>query len=315
MRVLAVASLIALLACSQARGGGKDEAERLSLENQLLRTHAALIAAGDADSLMAASVTFVGPKGTDGGQRLALMARAAAAAPERRDIAWEQLQLCARQADCDVKPIELRLQTLDPGNAAALSGSLVRAAAASDETGVHRTLETMAAGERYDIYWNQTVAAVANAMIRTKMMEPKSALVTAVGFAAAQPLPYRPMADFCRAARGADAVATCRRLCTVLQHGDTLLTEGLGYSVAQRSWPEGSAEYRAAVLGHRTVDYRLEEDLRLIGRTYVGNEFATKRLAALAAHRTEQEVVLADLAAAGVSPDPPASYTGTWHRR
>src|SRR5215469_1022088 len=310
MRFFAAVSLSALLllACAAVRAGSASD--QLTRENQLIRTRAALLAAGDPDSLLAATATFHGNRAESAPQRLALITRAATAASDRRDLAWWQLQLCAAVPGCEVQAIEARLQALDPGNAAAWSGSLLRGAANKDAAGVAAALGAMAAAQRFDVYWNQQVVAMSKAMIKTGTMEAKTAFVVALGAAAAQPLPYKPIADVCRgeARKRHEMLMTCRRLSGVLRQGDTYLTESFGLSLARSVWAEGSSEYQDAAAGYRVVTYRTDEENHLMEKTGLSNAFAEQRLTQLSLHRTEQEVVLADLASAGVKIDPPPRH-------
>jgi hypothetical protein len=150
---------------------------------------------------------------------------------------------------------------------------------------------------------------MANAFIRSGM-EPKTAYLVALGTAAAQGLPFKPLADTCKAGspKHREVVMTCRQLSEVLRRGDTYATETFGLSLARYVWAQGSDEWAAAARDYHTVQYRSGEDNRLLEKQPFGNAFAEKRLALLATHRTEQEVVLADLAAAGINPDPLPSH-------
>jgi len=305
MRRASAARLTVLAAVVLGGCAIKDTGREVTFENREARTGAALIAAGDADSLQAAAL--LGVVADDPQPRLRLIERAAAAAPARPDIAWTNLQLCLRVGSCDPRPIEAHLHALDPGNGAAWSATLERSWKAKDAAALQTTLVAISNTERFGIYWNQTIAHVANAVIRTAAMEPKGAFVEAIGAAAAQWTPEKAMTDFCqgRSLEQPDVLATCRRLSAVLRRGDTYLTEMVGLAVAMRVWPESSAEYRAAVQERRVAQYRADADERLLSRKPLDNAWVLHRLELLAAHDTEQEVVLADITSAGLNPDPP----------
>ena len=98
----------------------------------------------------------------------------------------------------------------------------------------------------------------------------------------------------------------------MLRRGDIYLTEMIGLAVARRVWPEGSAEYRAALEARRVAVYRTDTDNGLTTRNILDNVWVQSHLALMAAHDTEQEVVLADLTNAGLNPDPPRDH-GLWH--
>lgn len=293
----------------------KDTGREVTLENREARTGAALIAAGDADSLQAAAL--LGVVADDPESRLRLVQRAAAAAPARPDIAWSHLQLCLRVESCDPRPIEAHLHALDPGNGAAWSATLERSWKHKDTAALQATLVAISNTERFGIYWNQTIAHVANAVIRTRAMEPKGAFVAAIGAAAAQWTPEKAVTDYCqgRSLEQPDVLATCRRLSAVLRRGDTYLTEMVGLAVAMRVWPERSAEYQAAANAWRVAQYRADTDGRLLSRKPPDNAWVLHRLELLAAHDTEQQVVLTEITSAGLNPDPPPDRKfPSWHR-
>jgi hypothetical protein len=297
------AALVAALA-TVALGGcaARDVTREVNFENQVARTEAALVAAGDPDALQAAAIL-----GDDPGLRLALIERAATAAPARPDILWWQLQLCSRVASCDPQPIEARLHALDPGNGAVWAAALERGAKLKDAAAGKTTLAAIAGAERFSVYWNQSIVHTAGAVIRVRAMDPKSAFVAAIGAAAAQTIPYQPLTDFCqgRALEQTEALATCRRLAAVLRRGDTYLTEMVGLLLARRAWPPGSPEYQSAVDARRVAQYRAQTDDRLTTRRVLDGAWVQRRLEMLATHATEQEVVLADITTAGLDPDPP----------
>jgi len=119
---------------------------------------------------------------------------------------------------------------------------------------------------------------------------------------------WESRADTRVAVTGPEELGRCRKLAGALRHSDTLIVEGLGLSVAQRLWPASSDEYRQAAEGRRVLSYRLRE----LGRRspdVTSDEGANRYLVLLAAHRTEQETLVANLVAAGVDPSPPAGWT------
>jgi hypothetical protein len=286
-----------------------DTGRQVTIENQAVRAEAALIAAADPDSLQAAAL--VGDD--EPAARLRLIQRAAVAAPARPDIAWWHLQLCVRVESCDPRPIEAHLQALDPGNGAAWSGTLERSWKSGDTAALQAALLAVSNSGRFGIYWNASIVHAANAVIRTGAMEPKNAFERALGAAAATWVPYKAITDFCqgRSLEQPDVLATCRRLAAVLCRGDIYLTEMIGLAVARRVWPEGSAEYQAAVEARRVAQYRTDADNGLTNHKVLDNVWVQSHLALMAAHDTEQEVVLAELTRAGLNPDPPRAH-GLW---
>lgn len=313
MRPSSAAPLTALGVVLLGSCATTDTGQQVTFENRTARAEAALIAAGDPDSLQAAALVGDGEPAA----RLLLIQRAAAAAPDRPDIAWSHLQLCFRVDSCDPRPIEAHLHALDPGNGAAWSATLERSLKAGDTATLQATVLAISNTERFGVYWNAGIVHTTNAVIRTGAMEPKSAFVRAIGAAAAQWIPLNAIADFCqgRSLQQPDVLATCRRLAVVLRRGDIYLTEMVGLAVAKRVWPEGSAEYQAAVEARRVIQYRTDTDNGLTTRKQLDNAWVQSHLALMAAHDTEQAVVVAEITNAGLNPDPPADRKRTrWGR-
>jgi hypothetical protein len=77
-------------------------------DRKVQRTEQSLIAAGDADSLAAAAMLSIGPT-VNPVRRLTLMARAVAEAPDRPDLVWLNVRLCARVVGCNAEPLEAQL--------------------------------------------------------------------------------------------------------------------------------------------------------------------------------------------------------------
>jgi hypothetical protein len=266
-------------------------------------TRAALLAAGDVDSLEAAALLT--PKRSD--EQLQLVLRAAAAAPDRPDLAWLALAVCIQVESCDVAPPEARLRALDPGEGSAWMGTLARTAAGTPQFAA--AFAGAAGSERVDIYWSPLIVHVAQALMRTRTMEDGEAVVLAIGLGAAQAIPpFRQLVRPCKDVSQPENLGTCRRLSAALRHGDSFLVESLGLSIARRLWPASSDEYRKATEETRVLHYRL----RTLGAwvpDLTSEAGANRYLGFLASHRTEQEAVVADLVARGISPSPPAGWT------
>lgn len=296
----AVLAAALLAACAS-----EEASHRATYEQTVAQARQALLAAGDADSLAVAALLT--DKG-DASERLALVTRAATAAPERPDLAWLQLQQCIRVPGCDVEPVEAHLRKLDPGNGAAWSGSLARSL--DDAAKRESVVTAIASSERYDIYWNPLIFHTANALIESGAMRAPNALVAAIGIGSAQAIPaFQPLTAGCKGAalEPAEALVQCRRLSAVLRHGDTYLTEMLGESLAKRLWPVGSPEYQEVVDERRVTRYRWEAAAKA-NRDFGSPEGTERYLELLATHRTEQEVALAELTRAGLAPNPGAHW-------
>jgi hypothetical protein len=301
MKVLACGSLILLIASTAACASS--DARLAKAQRRTDQTIAALVHVGDADSLAAAGLL----SGRNNDQALSLLDRATAAAPDRPELFWLQATRCAQLPSCDPQSIEYRLRKLDPTNGAGWWGAISRAAAAHDNAGVDSALLAISQSERVDTYWTTLIAHLTRAVVRTKKMSAADSEVTVIGYIAANPLPpYQTIANSCKGERLQQPQVTemCRGVAKALQNGDTYISEMIGVAIAMRVWAENSAEWKAAVEERRVYTYRSQFypklTLRLV--THPG-----EHLTLCAQNRREQDLLAAQLNAAGYDPDPPAS--------
>src|SRR5947209_20060824 len=77
--------------------------QQAAYSHKIQRTEQALIAAGDADSLAAAAMLSIGPT-LSPAERLDLIARAVLEAPDRPDLVWLNIRLCAQVVTCNPEP-------------------------------------------------------------------------------------------------------------------------------------------------------------------------------------------------------------------
>jgi hypothetical protein len=150
---------------------------------------------------------------------------------------WLHLQFCSQVKACNPEPIEMHLRSLDPKNGVAWIGPLGQRSDAKEPAQVRATLIAVANSERFDVYWNAIVLHTVNAIVKTRMMDSPTALVAALGMAAAQVLPaYPQLTNACKgqSLEQADTVVACRRVSEVLRGGDTYLSEFVGIVIAKR---------------------------------------------------------------------------------
>ena len=300
---LALSGFVALLCAGCAAGGVRQE---VTYERNIQRTTTALLAAGDADSLAAAALLGHWPK-ADPAERLALISRAVAAAPNRPDLIWLNIGVCFQVESCDPTPLAAQLHGVDPANGAAWFVLTGRAGKSSDAAAVRKNLLSIATSTRFDTYWNAMIVHVTNAVLRTHTMDLRAALTATIGVAAGTAIPaYQSIVNACKGAslKDPDAVATCRQVASVMRHGDTYITEMIGVAIAKRSWPEGSAEYLDAVSAKRLAYYRMDTDGNFSRNHYWSSQYFAKRLQLMTENKTEQEVNLAEIVNAKLSPNP-----------
>ena len=278
------------------------------------RVRLALVAAGDPDSLAAAAL--MGGSSGDGTESMRLLMAAVDAAPGRRDLAWLLLQKCLLDPQCDVRPAQAHLQSIDAGNGAAWAGSLLRAGQAKDETGVATALTAISQSQRFDIHWNSSVVHLAHALDRVPATRPSENAIAAIGIMAAIAIPqYAQFGSSCTVAALAKegALETCRGLSNVLRKGDAIITESIGLRIAGRVWPKESPEYRDAMQDRRRLDYQLQWKNERAGEV-VRAEYPIGLLERLSKFHSEQEAMAAELVEAGIDPAPPPGWIGPTRR-
>jgi hypothetical protein len=281
-----------------------DEAHRANAERHAERAIGALSKKSDADSLAAAGLLSSGQRSE---QSLSLLTRAIAVAPERADLVWLQAQICLKVAPCDPEPMELRLRSLDPSNGAAWLGVLARADSSKDDNRKEAALAAISRSDRVDIYWTTLIARLSRASAQTKMMSLPEAEQMVIGFLAAQAIPaYGVASKSCKGDRleRADIIEVCRGLAKAFEGGDTYITEMIGTAIAQRVWPEGSPEWKAATDARRVYAYRSKLWGKLDAEPW-SESTAEGYLALCAGNHREQDVLRARLIETGASPEPP----------
>ena len=269
---------------------------------QLKRAAASLIKRTDADSLAAAGLLSLS---TNKENALVLIARATELEPERADLAWLQAQVCGSITSCDPEPIERRLRELDPSNGAGWLGALARANSSKNDEARDAALAAIGHSDRVDIYWTMLIARLSRATEQTKTVSLPETEVLVIGLLAAQAIPaYSAVANACKGERlqRAEIVEVCRGVAKALQRGDTYITEMIGVAIAKRVWPEESQEWKAASEARRAYEYRSKFWAELdVGDKSHADVFLTL----CTQNRREQDVLSAQLIAAGKNPNPP----------
>jgi hypothetical protein len=277
---------------------------------KIRRTEQLLIESGDADSLAAAAMLSIGPTGNQA-RRLVLIERAVSKAPDRPDLLWLNIRLCAQANGCDSETLEAQLRALAPGNAAAWLDSINRGGKRNNVAAVRMGLAAIATSRRFDTYWNTTIVHVTKAIVKTHTMDLPTALVATFGLVSAASIPpYQPIVNACKgdALQDPDMLGTCRQVSTVMRGGDTYLTEMVGIAIAKRTWPEGSPTFVDAISAKRLAHYRMAADGKVSLHHYLSSDYASKRLRLLTEKKTEQEVLLAEILNAKGNPDPPSDW-------
>ncbi|HEY3786523.1 MAG TPA: hypothetical protein VGL55_14700 [Steroidobacteraceae bacterium] len=241
-------------------------------------------------------------------QSLSLLARAAALAPQRADLAWLQIQICLKLTACDPEPLGERLRTLDPSNGAGWFGLLARASLSGDQHSEEAALLAISATDRVDIYWTTLISRLTSAAARVGVMSIQEAELSVIGLLSAQDIPtFRVISDAC--VRGHptldEEIQMCRGIARAMERGDTYITEMIGIAIARSAWPETSPDWKAAAHARSVYEYRSELLQHLEVHQPWDRRVAEHYLALCSRYSREQDVVRARLIAAGKKADPP----------
>jgi hypothetical protein len=279
-----------------------------------------LIARGSANSLATAAVLRQFGEESDSGS-YPFVARAVQLAPERRDIAWLAVRLCATSSDCDDSGPEKHLRDVDPGNGVGSTGALTRAQRKNDAAAIDSALTAIGNSQRFYVYFDALVAATATELAAAQHRgtgqpagkEITRATAQMIGVIAASVLP--PSQSFSFSCKGlaleqvSGRLERCRRAAEGFARADTFIVEGLGLSLQQQLWPLDSPAGRAISARRRVFQYRLEEYSRLSISSSNVDEFPPDIVDVLRTHEREQDAALVYFARAGVPAEPPAKWS------
>jgi hypothetical protein len=302
------ASRLALLVVLPSLLGGcatSPEARVAQVQRHAQQAAAVLAKRTDADSLAAAGLLSLESMRD---QSMALLTRATQAAPERPELVWLQAESCQRLPSCDPEPMERRLRTLDPSNGASWMGALARANASKDLVAVDAALVALSQSERVDIYYTTLLARLSRAAGQSGKISLPEAQILVIGYLSAQAIPaYGPASNACKGDRlqRPDILEVCRGVAKAFERGDTYITEMIGVAITKRVWPEGSPEWRAAVEARSVYEYRSKLWSQLETNEMYGQPEAERYLALCDKNPREQDVLMAQLVAAGRNPNPP----------
>ena len=259
----------------------------------------------DADSLAAAATLEFSKEPI---HALALMARASGLSTARPDLVWLQLAFCLDTSGCDPEPIENHLRAIDSNNGVGWLGALERADSSGNESARDTALIAISRTERVDTYWTTLISRLVGAAIQDKKMPLETASALIIGVLSARAIPrYTPASKSCKGDRlqRIDTVDICRRVASALQRGDTILSEMIGNAITIRVWPPNSEEFLAATASKRVYNYRSDLYLKLITGPKAAVASTQEYLMLCSIHRREQDVLRAQITAAGGIPDPP----------
>jgi hypothetical protein len=202
---------------------------------------------------------------------LQLIARASDLAPENAAIGWLHLQLCATTPACDSRDPAFVLRWVDPDNAAAWLAQLSTAHKDKDTIEVDRVLGDMARATRFDLYYNQIMVMMFDALNGVRRELPggvvasdTAKLAALAGVANAEIIPaFSPLIDACREAAGSERREDCRKLARVMQKGDTVIVQMVGFGIERRLIPADSKEAKSLAERKHLLEWRLSAASKL----------------------------------------------------
>jgi hypothetical protein len=303
--VLTVVLALGLAGCVPNRPAAKlAPAEAIE---QVRDATAKLIRQNDADSFAAAAaLVYIDARDT----AIQLSAQAAADAPDRGDLAWLRLRICASTPTCDPLPAELALRNVDPGNSAAWLGALERANKIHDEPGVDAALAGMAKGDRFDIYVNPIISHLATAFANAKVKPLPDALDFLGETSVILLPPFRAIGDPCKgeALTRNERLQACRAIAASLSRGDSIITQSYATVMNLRTWPPDSREAKAAIEARRQSHYLRS----MVGQIDDGKKLNEQRardyVQLIAANSSEEASLRALVTATGRSPYAPSGW-------
>lgn len=228
----------------------------------------ALAAKADADSVAtAAALSFTSGAAAPAAAptALQLISRASELAPASAAIGWLRLQLCAATPACDSRDAAFVLRWVDPDNAAAWLTQLSSARKDKDTVEIQRVLGDMARATRFDLYYNQIMVMMFDALNGVRRELPggivasdTARLATLAGVAAAEIIPaFSPLIDSCReAAAKSERREDCLKLAKIMQRGDTVIVQMVGFGIERRLIPTDSKEAKSLAERKHLLEWR-----------------------------------------------------------
>jgi hypothetical protein len=237
--------------------------------------------------------------------------------PRQPDAAWLALSICAEIRNCSQAPRSARLIALDPGNSAANYPALREARATTDIAAEDIALAEMAGSKYFDVYWSRLITRSTGALAKPRgsahrpLRELRLTTVEAVGWLAGAAIPpFSATSDTCKGDRlkRADVVEWCQRLASVLDNGDTYISQMIGRAIATRVWAPESVELTHFVQRRREYNYVQEMIRPYQDAVYLSVENTERWLNRFRANRSERDVYRAWLVDLGIPADPPADW-------
>jgi hypothetical protein len=182
------------------------------------------------------------------------------------------LQLCTATPSCDSREVAIVLRWIDPYNAAAWMSQLATAHKDKDTIEVDRVLADMARSTRFDLYYNQIIVLMFDALNGVRRELPgnvvasDTAKLTALaGVVNAEIIPpFSPLIDSCReSASASERREDCLKVARIMQRGDTVIAQIAGFGIERRLLPADSKEARILAERRHLLEWRLASAAKL----------------------------------------------------
>jgi hypothetical protein len=235
----------------------------------------ALGSRSDANSLAtAAALSFTNNYTAPGFEpaALQLISRAVELAPQSAAIGWLHLQLCSETSGCDTRDLATVLRWVDPDNSAAWLAQLATARRDKDTVEVERVLADMARGSRFDLYYNQIMVLMFDALSAARREIPGSvaasdlATLTALSAVVSTEITpaFSPLIDACREPGApAERREDCLKLAKIMQRGDTVIVQMAGFRIEKHFVAPDSREGRSLAERRHLLEWRASAAAKL----------------------------------------------------
>ena len=307
LKLLILGFAAANLAAATTPSGTNPKSEAYKFQvwrNEAVR---ALAARPDANSLATAAAlgftnSYAQPSAAPAA--LQLIARASDLAPDSGAIGWLHLQLCAATAGCDSRDVATVLRWVDPDNGAAWLSQLSTAHRDQDTVEIDRVLADMARGTRFDLYYNRLMVLMFDALSAVRRELPggvvasdQAKLTALAGVANAEVIPaFSPLIDSCReSAPQSERRADCLKLAKIMQRGDTVVVQMVGFGIEKRLVPPDSKEAKSLAERRHLLEWRSAAVSKLDSSIlpWTQNARARTRLAEMRLRPREEDVCIA----------------------
>jgi hypothetical protein len=248
-----------------------------------------------------------------------LAAKASELAPQNAGMIWLHLQLCAATPSCDNREVAIVLRWVEPENSVAWLTELADAQRDKDSVEVGRVLADMAHGSRFDLYVNQIVIMMFDALTRVRdqlshgiATSELARLATFESIADNEIIPsFKPLVDACRdSSPGSERREDCLKIAKTMQRGDTIIVQLTCVSIEKHTLPPDSKEARILTERRHLLEWRMsaasQSDISMLPWTQKAR--TRSRLAEMRLRPREEDVSIALLRERNLALEPAENH-------